>query len=126
MNDRGKTLLSLSTLALLGITMTCDAYAGANRSERRTIEQVRSCVSEIAKHADYDNASRAIHWVDKLTQKNLAEIEMRIEMTVYAADGELVSRKYRTSCVVTGMRNLVDFQIDPVELDSETQSQRIR
>ncbi len=48
MNDRGKTLVSLSTLALLGITMTCDA--------------------------------------------------------------------------VVGMRNLVDFRIDPVELDSETQS----
>ena len=122
MNDRGKTLVSLSTLALLGITMTCDAYAGTNRSERRTMERVRSCVSEIAKRADYNDASRAIHWVDKLTQKNLAELEIRIETTVYAADGELVSRKYRTSCVVAGMRNLVDFRIDPVELDSETQS----
>jgi len=122
MNDRGKKLVSLSTLALLGITMTCDAYAGTNRSERRTIEQVRSCVSEIAKHADYKDVSRALHWVDKLTQKNLAELEIRIETTVYAADGELVSRKYRTSCVVTDMRDLVDFRIDPVELDSETQS----
>ena len=121
MNDRGKTLVSLSTLALLGITITCDAYAGTNRSERRTMEQVRSCVSEIAKHADYKDASRAIHWVDKLTQKNLAELEIRIETTVYAADGELVSRKYRTSCVVAGMRNLIDFRIDPVELDSATQ-----
>ncbi|NJN71119.1 MAG: hypothetical protein HC801_13180 [Nitrospira sp.] len=122
MNDRGKTLVSLSTLALLSITMTCDAYAGTNRSERRTIEQVRSCVSEIARHANYNDASRAIHWVDKLTQKNLAELEIRIETTIYAADGELVSRKYRTSCVVAGLRNLVDFRIDPVELDSETQS----
>ena len=122
MNDRGKTLLSLSTLALLGLTMTCDAYAGANRSERRTIEQVRSCVSEIAKHADYDDASRAIHWVDKLTQKNLVELEIRIETTVFAADGEQASRKYRTSCVVAGIRNLVDFQIDSVALNSETQS----
>ena len=122
MNDRGKKLVSLSTLALLGITMTCDAYAGTDRSERRTMEQVRSCVSEIAKHADYDDASRAIHWVDKLTQKNLAELEIRIETTVYATDGELVSRKYRISCVVAGMRNLVDFRIDPVELNSATQS----
>ena len=122
MNNRGKTILSLSTLALLGLTMMSDAYASTDRSERRTIEQVRSCISEIAKHADYDNASQAIHWVDKLTQKNLAELEIRIETTVYAADGERASRKYRTSCVVTGMRNLVDFRIDPVELDSETQS----
>ena len=126
MNDRGKTLVSLSTLALLGLTMTCDAYAGTNRSERRTMEQVGSCVSEIAKHADYNDASRAIHWVDKLTQKNLSELEIRIETTVYDADGELVSRKYRTSCVVAGMRNLVDFRIDPVELGSATQNKRIR
>jgi len=122
MNDRGKSAISLSTLALFGLAMTCDANAGANRSERRTIEQVRSCVSEIAKHADYADASKAVHWVDKLTQKNLAELEIRIETTVYAADGELVSRKYKTSCVVAGMRNLVDFQIDPVELNSKTQS----
>lgn len=126
MNDRGKTLVSLSTLALLGVTIACDAYAGTNRGERRTIEQVRSCVSEIAKHADYNDASRAIHWVDRFAQKNLAELEIRIETTVYAADGELVSRKYRTSCVVVGMRNLVDFRIDPVDLNSATQSQRIR
>jgi hypothetical protein len=122
MNDRGKTLLSLSTLALFGISMTCDAYAGTDRSERRTMEQVRSCVFEIAKHANYSDASRAIHWVDKLTQKNLAELEIRIETTIYAADGELVSRKYRTSCVVAGMRNLVDFRIDPVELHTKTKS----
>jgi len=122
MNDRGKTFVSLSTLALLGITMTCDAYAGTNRSERRTMEQVRSCVSEIAKHANYNDASRAIHWVDKLTQKNLAELEIRIETTVYAADGELVSRTYRTSCVVAGLGKLVDFRIDPVELETKTQS----
>lgn len=122
MNDRGKTILSLSTLTLLSLTMTCDAYASTNRNERRTIEQVRSCVSEIAKHADYDNASRAIHWVERLTQRNLAELEIRVETTVYAAEGELISRKYRTSCVVAGLRNLVVFRIDPVQLDPETQS----
>jgi len=122
MNDRGKTIVSLPTLALLGITMTCDAYAGTNRSERRTIEQVRWCVSEISKHANYDDASRAIHWVDELSQKNLVELEIRIETTVYATDGELVSRKYRTFCVVAGLGNLVDFRIDQVELDSGTRS----
>ena len=122
MNDQVKTLPSLCTLALLGLALTCDVYASTNRKERRTIEQVRSCVSEIAKHADYDNASRAIHWVDKLAPRSIGELEIRIQATVYAADGELVSRKYRTSCVIFGVGNLVDFRIDSVELDSETQS----
>ena len=122
MNDRGKTIQSLFTLALLGLTLSCDVYASTNRSERRTIEQVRACVSEIAKHADYDSASRAIHWVDRLARKNFGELEIRVETTVYAADSELVSRKYRTSCVIFGVRNLVDFRIDRVELNSETQS----
>ena len=119
MNDRGKTTLSLSTLALLSLTTTCDAYAGTNRSERRTIEQVGSCVSEIAKHADYDNASRAVHWVDKLTQKNLVELEIRIETTVYAESGELAARKYKTTCLIAGKHNLVDFRIDAIELGSD-------
>jgi hypothetical protein len=121
MNDRGKTILSLSTLALLGLTMTCGAYADVNRSERRTIEQVSSCVSEIAKHADYDDASRAVHWVDKLTQKNLVELEIRIETTVYGAAGESAARKYKTSCLIAGMGNLVDFRIDAIELGSDAQ-----
>lgn len=120
MNDRGKTLISLSTLVLLGLTMTCDALAGDTRSERRTNEQVRSCIAEIAKHAEYSDASRAIHWVDQITQKNLAELEIRVETTLYATDSELVSRKYQSRCVVAGIGNLVDFRIDPVELDSET------
>ena len=122
MNDRGKTTLSLSTLALLSLTMTCDAYAGTNRSERRTIEQVGSCVSEIAKHADYDDASRAVHWIDKLTQKNLLEIEIRIETTVYAESGDLAIRRYETSCLIAGKGSLVDFRIDTIELGSDTRN----
>ena len=91
MTNKGKTTLSFSMLALFGLTMTCDAYADTNRDQRRTIKQVRSCVAEIAKHANYDGASRAIHWVDRLNQKNLVELEIRIETTVYAPNGEPVS-----------------------------------
>jgi hypothetical protein len=122
MTNQGKTILSLSTLALLGLTMTCDAYADSDRNERRTMKQVRSCVSEIAKHANYDDASRATHWVGRLAQKNLAELQIRIETTVYAANGETATRKYKTSCLVSGMEYLVEFRIDPIELDSEPQN----
>ena len=82
MNNRGKTILSLS---------------------------------------DYNNASRAIHWVGKFTQKNLAKPGIRIETTVYAADGEPATRKYKTSCLIAGMGHLVDFRIDAIELGSDTQ-----
>ena len=121
MTNQGKTTISLSSLALLGLTMTCDAYADSNRDERRTMKQVRSCVSEIAKHANYHDASRVTHWVDTLTQKNLAELDIRIETTIYAADGEPATRKYKTSCLIAGMGHLVDFRIDAIELGSDTQ-----
>ena len=119
MTNQGKTTLSLSMLALLGLTMTCDAYADTNRDQRRTIKQIRSCVAEIAKHANYDDASRAIHWVGRVNQKNLVELEIRIETTVYAVDGEPATRKYKTSCLVAGLGNLVDFRIDTMVLSSD-------
>ena len=120
MTNQGKSILSLSTLALLGLTMTCDVYADSNRDERRTMQQVRSCVSEIANHVDYNGASRASHWVNKLTQKNVAELEIRIETTVYVANSETANRKYKTSCVVAGARNLIKFRINLIEPDSKT------
>jgi hypothetical protein len=125
MTNQGKSTLSLSLLALLGLTMTCDAYADSNREQRRTIKQVRSCVAEIAKHANYDDASRALHLVERLKQKNLVELEIRIETSVYAADGEPVTRKYKTSCLVAGLGKLVDFRIDVVDLDPGAESQEI-
>ena len=125
MTNQGKSTLSLSMLALLGLTMTCDAYADTNRDQRRTMKQVRSCVAEIAKHANYDDASRALHLVERLKQKNLVELEIRIETSVYAADGEPVTRKYKTSCLVAGLGKLVDFRIDVVDLDPGAESQEI-
>jgi len=123
MTNQGKSTLSLSLLALLGLTMTCDAYADTNRDQRRTMKQVRSCVAEIAKHANYDDASRALHLVERLKQKNLIELEIRIETSVYAAADEPAARKYKTSCLVAGLGNLVDFRIDEMELIRATESQ---
>ena len=123
MTNQGKSTLSLSMLALLGLTMTCDAYADTNRDQRRTMKQVRSCVAEIAKHANYDDASRALHLVERLKQKNLIELEIRIETSVYAAADEPAARKYKTSCLVAGLGNLVDFRIDEMELIRATESQ---
>ena len=125
MNDREKKTLSLSTLALLSLTMTCDAYADTNRDQRRTIKQVRSCVAEIAKHANYDDASRAFHLVERLNQKNLVELEIRIETSVYSADGEPATRKYMTSCLVAALGRLEDFRIDAMELNPGAEGQEI-
>ena len=112
-------------LALLGLTMTCDAYADSNRDQRRTMKHVRSCVAEIAKHANYGDASRAFHLVERLKQKNLVELEIRIETSVYVADGEPATRKYETSCLVAGLGKLVDFRIDVMDLDPGAESQEI-
>lgn len=125
MNDRRKTILSLSTLALLGLTLTCDVYASTNRSECRAIEQVCSCVSEIAKHAIHDDATRALHLVKRVNQTNLVELEIHIETIIYAADGEPTARKYKTSCLIAGLGNLVDFWIDESELNPDAENQEI-
>jgi hypothetical protein len=125
MTNQGKTTLSLSTLALLGLTLTCDAYADTNRDQRRTIKQLHSCVAEIAKHANYDDVIRATNWVERLNQKNLIELEILVETTVNAADDEPATRKYKTSCVVARLGNLVDFRIDEMAPNPEAESREI-
>ena len=117
MNERVKPIVSLTTLAALGLAITCDASAGPDRGAYRTKEQIRSCVAEIGKHANYGDASRVVHWVAKLEQRNLVEMEIKIDTTVYVDGKEKIAREYSASCVTGTMGDLVEFKIRPIGPD---------
>ena len=53
-----KSILSLTILVMLGLSVVSKADAGSSRFSHLTDEQIQVCVSEISRHADYDNASR--------------------------------------------------------------------
>lgn len=112
MNDRRKLTTSLATVALLGLAVASDANADSDQYQRGTGKQIEACVSEIARHADYDDASRVIHLVTALEQRNLVEMEVRVETSVYLADDAAQSRAYSISCVADTMGGLVEFRFN--------------
>ena len=106
-----KAVTSLTAIALLGLSVTCVAGADPDRYERRTQAEVRSCIAEIAKRADYEGASRVVHLVKDLRQKNLVEVELRIITSVYFEGTADETRQYETSCVVAQLGEVVDIRV---------------
>ena len=108
----GKPLVSLTALFLLGLAVTCDAAAEADGVDHYTNEGIQSCVAEIRRHADFEDASRVTHWVTRLKQRNLVELEIRIETEVLVTGDNAATREYAASCVTGTLGDLVRFRID--------------
>ncbi len=119
MNTRIKPITSLITLALFTLAALGDANASSERSKRHTSEQIQACISRIARHADYDNASRVVHWIDTAKQRSLVEMEIKIATSVYLSNDNAVTREYMAFCVVGTMGDLIKFRIDAVGSDRE-------
>jgi hypothetical protein len=113
MNDRIKTLGSATVLALLGLAIVPEAGAGSVPATRGTSAPIQACVAEIGKYADYGGASRVVHAVAALDQRNLVEMEIKVETSVYTKDGA-VAREYTASCVTGSLGKLLKFHIDGV------------
>ncbi len=114
MSNQFKSISSLTILVLLGLSVLSDAKADSARSMRITNEHIQACVSEIGRHADYDNATRVVHQVVGLDQRNLEEMEINVETLVFLkSEGEL-AREYRVSCITGAMHDLVRFRIAAV------------
>lgn len=114
MNDRIKTISAITMLAILGLAVAPSADAGSVSAQRGTSLPIQACIAEISKNADYGNASRVVHWVASLDQKNLVELEIRIETSVYLNDDD-VARAYTASCVTGALGDVVEFEIDATD-----------
>jgi hypothetical protein len=109
-NIGSKSILSLSMLTLLGLSLTCDANAAQTHGKARDNRQIQACVAEIGRHANYDEASRVVHHVTTLEQRNIVEMQIGIETTVHLK-GDDTAREYRASCVTDSMGKLVKFRL---------------
>ena len=110
MSHRRKITTSLTTLALFGLSLACDSHASPREVPSRTYKYVQPCIAEIGKHANYEDASRVVHWVTKFDHRNLVETELRISTAVYLRGDKEVTREYLTSCVTASLGELVEFQ----------------
>ena len=113
-----KSFASLAAVALLGYSVTAGADETQDRDELRTQSEAESCVAEIAKRADYDGATHVVHTVTELKQKNLVEVELKIDTSIYQDEVSGVTRGYETSCVVAQLGKVVEVRMESVEKDA--------
>ena len=111
MTHRVKSLSSLLVLAMLGLTLSGNARAETDMGERVTNLQIDACVSQINRHADYTEAHRVVHLVDRLSQRNLIELEVGISTSVYVGDDEAAARVYATRCTTDTLGGVVRFRV---------------
>ena len=113
MTTRNKAVSTLAAMALFGSVFACDMAVASNNAEHRVDRQIQACVDEIREHADYASASRIVHSVSRLNQRNAVELEIKVETAVYATDANTAVRAYRVSCVTASLGDVVRFRINP-------------
>jgi len=111
MNDRFKIISSITMLVILGLAVAPNADAGTVSAQRGTSLPIQTCIAEIGKNVDYGNASRVVHRVVRLDQKNLVELEIRIETSVYLKGNDDVVSEHTASCVTSALGKVVTFRI---------------
>lgn len=124
MFGHGKTIgtwASLAMLAGLGLTLSSDALAESERVMARTNPHIEACVMEIGKKADYSDATRVVHEVDWLNQKNLVELEIGITTSVFYGDDEANVRTYRTACTTGNLAHVVKVRVTETKARAERQ-----
>jgi len=110
MNDRIKIISSITMLAILGLAVAPNADAATVSAQRGTSLPIQTCIAEIGKNVDYGNASRVVHRVTRLDQKNLVELQIRIETSVYLKSDDDIATEYTTSCVTGALGKIVSIR----------------
>ena len=115
MNNRIKTLSFAILVFLLSFAAVPDASAGFVPATRGTSVPIQNCVAEMGKHLDYGDASRVVHWIADMDQRNLVELVIKIQTSVYLKGDDGATRAYTASCVTGTMGDLIDFRFDAKE-----------
>jgi hypothetical protein len=101
--------ISLGALVLFGLAVSQTASAN---DEYRKNEQIETCVAAIGDRADYSGADRVVHTVTRLRQRNYAELEIRVDTSVYGTEDV---REYAASCVTHTLGDIVRLRVHPVQ-----------
>ena len=114
MNHQSKSVVFLAIFVLLGLSVVSDADASSNRSQFIEEEQLQACVSEIRQHANCDDASRVVHRISRLDQRNFWEMEIRVTTSVYGNDESSAIREHAVSCITVTTGDVLRFRINSV------------
>ncbi len=93
----------LSLIPFAGTASAADAAA-------KYVSEVQACVTEIGRHANYDDARRVRHTVVVLKQSR-ARFVFAIDTSVFTDSEESAARQYTTRCITRGDGTPLKFEI---------------
>lgn len=96
---------SVASLVVCG-----SAFAMPGFTERAPASSVEVCVAQIAEQANYDHAARIRHEVDSKARR-VGGHTIKVDTTVFGADGHAVIREYATLCAVTDKQETRAFRM---------------
>ncbi len=107
MNKRHKTLATMVATAVILIGGTA-----ANGAPLATTydEEVRSCIAQMAEHANYDDATRVRHTIVLLEETRL-RYKFTIGTSVFTDSDDTAARRYDALCVVLGGGAPLKFRV---------------
>ena len=108
MSKRNKVLTTMlaTALTLIGGTVTNAAPVATAYAE-----EVRSCVAQMAEHANYDDATRVRHTIVLLEETRL-RYKFTIGTSVFTDSDDLAARQYDALCVVLGGGTPLKFRVN--------------
>jgi len=109
MTKRPLILSAATAITLLAFGGT----ATASDNGTRQASEIRSCISEIGDHANYEDATRVQHMVIQKRRSRLGYV-FTIDTSVYVDIDNEAIRKYASYCVARGENTPVKFSIDEV------------
>ena len=117
MFDRQRILTTATAITLL----VFGGNAAASDNDKLEYDsEVKSCVAEVANHANYSDATRVQHLVVKVKRQPCIGPRIgigyvfTINTSVFTDSDENAVREYASYCVARGNDTLVNFRIDEV------------
>tara|TARA_R110002096_G_scaffold101547_4_gene224555 strand:+ start:9275 stop:9613 length:339 start_codon:yes stop_codon:yes gene_type:complete len=95
----------VASLAVCG-----SAFALPGFSEQAPASSIEICVAQISAQANYEHAARIRHEVDSKARR-VGGHTIKVDTTVFGADGRAVIREYATVCAVTDKQETRKFTI---------------
>ncbi len=102
-----------TSLAVLGLVSSAVAQADSLFPKIAPQSTVDLCVTQIAGHADYADATLVHHNVESKERRSIGH-ELRIETQVYN-DEQVLIRRYATTCAVGNSQRPLTFRIKEVD-----------
>jgi len=108
---KAKSAMTVGAAVLLGLSLTGEANAEAERDNRAITDPIKACVAEIGERANYEDADRIVHHVTSLDQKNIVQKSITIETAVYVDEDADTARLYTASCITGDLGKVVRFRL---------------